>query len=71
MRQFVVIKSPVGLDGTAEIVGVFSTRDRARKACVGAGSFLVAEVTVDRAYKSGTLLDVERVVVTTEAELKR
>ncbi len=23
-RQFVVIKSPVGLDGTAEIVGVFS-----------------------------------------------
>lgn len=64
MRLYVVTKSPVGLDGAAEIVGTFTSRVRAGEACKGAGTYLIAHVALDRAYKSGTLLDVESVVVT-------
>ena len=65
-----VLKSPVGLDGTAEIVGGFSSRVRAAEACKGAGTYLIAHVTLDRAYKSGTLLNVERIVVAGADALK-
>jgi hypothetical protein len=66
---FIVTKSPVGLDGAVEIVGAFTDKVLARKACAGAGVYLVAEVTPDRAYRSGTLLDVERIVVVDHREI--
>jgi hypothetical protein len=70
MRNFIVTKAPVGLDGACEIVGVFSSKVRARAACVGAGDYLIAEVVPDRAYRSGTLLDVEKLVVMSAKEFK-
>ena len=70
MRVFVVLKSPVGLDGAMEIVGSFSSRVRAGDACKGVGTYLIAHVTLDRAYKSGTLLNVELIVVAGADALK-
>lgn len=70
MSLYVVLKSPVGLDGTAEILGVFTSRHRACQSCVGAGSYLIATVQPDRTYRSGTLLDVESVIVADSREFK-
>jgi hypothetical protein len=59
MRLFVVTKSPIGLDGTAEIIGAFATQANARKACVGAGAYLIAAVELDKPYgRANRLLDV-------------
>ena len=61
MKLWVVIKAPVGLEGTAEIVGAFTTHARAEEACRGAGTYTVAEVDADRAYRAGEMLDVRLV----------
>jgi hypothetical protein len=62
---FVVLKQPVDLEGACEIVGAFTTVERASQACNGAGTYIVARCKIDRIYKQGTLLDVARIVVTT------
>ncbi len=63
MKLFVVIKAPVGLDGTAQIVGVFSEEYLADAACVGSGTYTIAACDPNRAYPVGTLLDAKRKVV--------
>lgn len=63
MTIFVVTKTPVGMDGAVELVGTFSTRQKARDACRGQGTFLIFEPQLDRAYKSGELLDVSQIRV--------
>jgi hypothetical protein len=68
MSVFIVTKAPVGLEGAAEIVGAFSTASQAEAACTGAGTYTIARVTVDRAYKSGTLLDARLFVVANHRE---
>lgn len=64
MKLFVVTKSPVGLDGAAEMVGGFLDREEARAACRGAGTYTIYGVETGRLYGAGNLLDSEvRVVV--------
>lgn len=60
---WVVQKSPVGVDAQ-ELIGVFTGYERAVDACSGVGTYYVAKLEPDRAYKIGTLLDVEVRVVT-------
>lgn len=63
MRVFVVTKSPVDLDGTTEFVGAFYAREAAHRACTGAGTYTIAEMELDRVYRSGDPRDVEVKVV--------
>jgi hypothetical protein len=70
MRLFVVHKSPIDPPLAPELVGVFSSRVRAEAACVGAGTFDIFEIIPDRAYKSGTLRDVRRIVVASAREFE-
>lgn len=63
MPLYVVAKSPVDLEGAVEFVGVFTSRTRARGACRGAGTYLILPMQTDHEYRSGTLLDCERIVV--------
>jgi hypothetical protein len=60
---FVVTKTLPDMDGAPAIVGTFSSPGLARKACIGAGVYIIANTELDRVYKSGTLLDCERIVV--------
>lgn len=62
MKLFVVTKSPVDLEGTAELIGAFYAREAARRACTGAGTYTIAEMELDRVY-SGDLRDVEVKIV--------
>lgn len=60
---WIVTKTPIDLPGCSEIVGVFEHYERVRVACIGAGTYIIANVVSDRIYKSGELLDVEVVVI--------
>jgi hypothetical protein len=57
MKIWVVTKSPVDLPDTFEFVGALTAQDRAEKAVLGAGTYTIAEMDVDRRY-SGDLLNV-------------
>jgi len=57
MRVWVVTKSPVDLPDTFEFIGAFTSRDLADGAVIGAGTYKIAEMEVDRRY-SGDLLNV-------------
>jgi hypothetical protein len=57
MRVWVVTKSPVDLPGTQEFVGAFTSQAMAENAVVGAGTYTIAGMDVDRRY-AGDLLDV-------------
>ena len=58
MKLHLVIKSPVGLDGTVQVIGAFTSAALADAACTGAGTHTIYVVEVDRAYGVGQLLDV-------------
>lgn len=66
---YVVQKSPLGLPGAMELVGAFSSEPLAAGACLGVGTYYITKLEPDRAYKIGTLLDVEVRVVTSTAAL--
>jgi hypothetical protein len=57
MKVWVVTKSPVDLPGTQEFIGAFATDRAANDAVLGAGTYTIAEMDVDRRY-SGDLLNV-------------
>lgn len=63
MKLFVVTKAPVGLEGSAQIVGVFTSEAKADAACTGAGTYTIGALDPDRAYGIGQLLDIKRKVV--------
>lgn len=69
MKLYLVTKAPIGLEGSAEIIGAFTTSDKANAACIGAGTYTIATVELDRAYR-GDLYDVRLKVVTAAAEFK-
>lgn len=62
MKVHVVTKSPVDLPDTTEFVGAFTTREKADAACIGAGQYTIAEMTLDRLYR-GDLFDVRMKIV--------
>lgn len=68
MKLFVVTKSPVDLEGTAELVGAFYARAAAHRACIGAGTYTIAEMELDRVY-GGDLRDIEVRVVLDHRQL--
>lgn len=57
MKVWVVLKSPVDLPDTFEFIGAFTTHSAANDAVLGAGTYTIAEMDVDRRY-SGDLLQV-------------
>ena len=54
----VVMKAPVGLDDIEEFIGVFDTAAQANAACIGAGTYRIAEMELGRIYRTGQLQDV-------------
>lgn len=65
-----VIKSPAGIEGTVQVVGVFDTVLAADAACHGAGDFLIYQIDANRAYQAGQLLDVRMMRVLEHRQLK-
>ena len=57
MKVWVVVKSPVDLPDTFEFVGAFTSSAAANAAVIGAGTYKIAEMDVDRRY-SGDLFTV-------------
>lgn len=67
---FVVTKSPVGLEGTAEIIGVFDTAKLASQACRTPGKYVIANCTTNRAYRTGELLDCAMISIQHPGEIR-
>jgi hypothetical protein len=65
MKVWVVTKSLVDLPGTQEFIGVFTTVGQVNDAVLGAGTYTIAEMELDRRY-AGDLLDVRVIVKLTE-----
>lgn len=65
---WIVHKSPVGLNAQ-ELIGAFTDYGLAVDACAGVGSYYLSKVYPNRAYRIGTLLDVEVRIVTSVGAL--
>jgi hypothetical protein len=63
MKLHIVTKAPVEMGDAYSIVGVFTNPVLAENAVSrnGAGNYLIAAVSHDKAYKDGELLDVRMI----------
>jgi hypothetical protein len=68
LKVTVVVKTPVDLDGAFEFIGAFASRQEARAACVGAGTYTIATMMVGRTYRND-LFAVEVIRVMSQREL--
>lgn len=67
--MWIVTKCPIGVDA-AELVGGFTTEVAAKAAIIGVGTYMIAHVIPNRVYRTGTLLDVEMIIVHDEPSLR-
>lgn len=69
-KVHVVTKADVGMGGAMFVVGVFFNKGAAVDACKGEGTFSIMTIDPNRAYKRGSMLDVDMIENVTAASIR-